>query len=584
MGQAINIVEEIMQNENNYVQWGLSVQEYLRKWESFNMLVGENGSGKSRILQMIREKAQEKCTVIYLDFANYVQLPDNAEDGLADTEEKELIDMLVFRDIDRREMFLDFLKYLDNQILLVFNELFNMSNNENRYIKRRVQGILNDLGPSIESILHRTLRIGEDGIYLCKERREVTIESEWRLLSPGERSILTVVFAVLFIKLLKEPCILLIDEIETHLHPDAQVKLYQLLRQALENSNTDHCTCIASHSIFLLPLFKIHELVYMNNGKMGKLNGGLYQQIYDNLTGEGDNKEESLTDFMYSMSAWQYADYLAQCFLAPTTVDEAKSDDEQALKFSEVLKTMYEQRDMIEVLDFGAGTGRIGKCMELMAEGSREAVNMLSKLKYHIYDKYSISDEFKENTAWRGGAYNSKKELFSSGIKFNIILLYNVFHEISIDEWDRELEFMLDLLAHDGILIFGEREVLSIGEKPYGNSGYLVLGKQELQKLFPESEIKEISLPDKQRTVTYCYTITNPLINPFIYAAYPAKERVKAALYSLKNRTRDKIRNRERNGLGERGKSRKYAFYCQQYVNVEEAIEIMEGQNNIIDD
>ena len=107
-----------------------------------------------------------------------------------------------------------------------------------------------------------------------------------------------------------------------------------------------------------------------------------------------------------------------------------------------------------------------------------------------------------------------------------------------------------------------------------------MLGKEELQELFPKSKIKEISLPDKQRTVTCCYTITNPLI----YAGYPDKEKVKAALYSLKDRTRNKIRNRETNGLGERGKSRKYAFYCQQYVNVEEAIEIMEEQNIVVTD
>ena len=200
MGQAINIVEEIMQNKENYAQWGLSFPEYPKKWEAFNMLVGENGSGKSRILQMIREKGQEKCTVIYLDFANYVQLSDNAEIGLTDTEEKELIDMLVFRGRGRREIFLEFLKYLDNHILLVFRELFDMSKNEYKFIKMRVQEILDDLGPSIESILHRIIRVGEDGIYLCKEGREVTIESEWKLLSPGERSILTVVFAVLYIK------------------------------------------------------------------------------------------------------------------------------------------------------------------------------------------------------------------------------------------------------------------------------------------------------------------------------------------------------------------------------------------------
>ncbi|MBD5549570.1 MAG: AAA family ATPase [Lachnospiraceae bacterium] len=576
MGQAINIVKNIMKNEELYTRWGLNIRETGRKWEPFNILIGENGSGKSRMLQMIREGAKDQCTVIYLDFANYVQFSGNEDEGADNTEDNGLIDMLVFRNTDKREVFLNLLKYLDNQMVSVFDELFNMGND--RYVRNRVHSILNELRPSIESILHREIEVREDGIYLCKEGREVIIKNEWSVLSPGERSILTVIFAVLFIKLLKEPCILLIDELETHLHPDAQVKLYRLVKQALEKTDVDHCTCIASHSIFLLPLFKIHELVYMNNGRIGKLNGGLYQQIYDNLTGEGEKKEESLTDFMYSMSAWQYADYLAECFLAPTTVDEAKSDDEQALKLVEILKDFRKRKDIIEILDFGAGTGRIGKCMELMEEERSEAASMLRGLRYHIYDRYSISGEFKKNTGWRGGAYGSEKGIISSKIKFDIILLYNVLHEIGVDEWVKELGFMLSLLAEGGILLFGEREILSVGEKPYGKSGYLVLGKEELLELFPRSRIKEVFLPDKQKTVTWCYSITKPVTEE----GYPSEEGVKAALQTLKNRTKEKIRNRERNGLGERGKSRKYAFYCQQYVNAEEAIEIMEESKELI--
>lgn len=587
MGQAINIVEQIMDDRNNYEQYGLRFQQYKRKWELFNMLVGKNGSGKSRVLQMIKDKAKGDCAVIHLDFAKNMLVSGNTEERVSgteekaanteevtDTEEKELIDMLVFRDIDRHEMFLDFLKHLDNQMLSVFNELLHMSKNENKHIRKRVEAILKELRPSIKDILHREIKEKADGIYLCNEGREVTVESEWELLSPGERSILIVIFVVLFIKLFKEPCILLIDEMETHLHPEAQVKLYRLVRQALEDSGEDHCTCIASHSIFLLPLFQIHELVYMNHGGIEKINGGLYQQIYDNLTGEGEKKEESLTDFLYSMSAWQYADYLAQCFLAPTTVDEAKGNDEQALKFFEVLKTMYQRKDAVEVLDFGAGSARIGRCMELMAEKSSETAEMLLRLKYHIYDKYCISDGFRKNTSWRGEAYSSEKDLAASGIKFDVILLYNVLHEVSVDEWDKELRFMLELLDNNGILLFGERQILSVGEKPYGKSGYLVLGKEELLKLFSKSKIEEILLPQKLQNVSTCYTITKPETRD----GYPDVKNVKAALYTLKDSTREKIRNREKNGLGERGSSRKYAFYCQQYVNVEEAIEIVEEE------
>lgn len=156
-------------------------------------------------------------------------------------------------------------------------------------------------------------------------------------------------------------------------------------------------------------------------------------------------------------------------------------------------------------------------------------------------------------------------------------MLYNVLHEIGIDEWVKELNFMFDLLSEDGVLLFSEREILSIGEKPYGKSGYLVLGKEELIKLFPNSKIEEIALPDKVRNVTWCYSIKKPEIK----SGYPNKKTVMAALKSLKNNTKSKIRNRERNGLGEKRKSRKYAFYCQQYVNVEEALEMLDEDPGI---
>lgn len=198
--------------------------------------------------------------------------------------------------------------------------------------------------------------------------------------------------------------------------------------------------------------------------------------------------------------------------------------------------------------------------------------NNFGRLGYHIYDKNGISDGTAINTSWMGGAYTSEIGITSSGIKFDIILLYNVLHEIGIDEWAKELEFILNLLADDGLLLFSEREILAVGEKPYGKSGYLVLGKEELSKLFPESDIKEVYLPEKQKTATICFMVKKPRTKE----SYPSVENVKAALLALKDNTKNKIRNRENNGLGERGKSRKYAFYCQQYVNVEEAIEIMD--------
>lgn len=566
MGQATRIVEKIMQEKNNYLEWGLNFPEHKRKWEAFNILVGENGSGKSRILQMIKKNAPKKeCVVFHIDFASHVIMTD--EENTADSD---LIKRLVFRKDGPNEPFLNFLGCLDNQIISLFQELSNMWNDE--YMKGRVEEILAEMRPAAQEVLHRELVVEENSISLRKGDRTVTIMEEWEKLSPGERNILLTICCVLFIKLQRRPGILLIDEMETHLHPDAQVNLYKFLKQNLEQSENDCCTCIASHSIFLLPLFEIHEVVYLHNGSIVKINGGLYQQVYDNLTGDGNKKEESLTDFLYSISAWQYADFLAQCFLKPTTVDEVKKDDEQALQFIEILKKRGGSGKKIEVLDFGAGTARIGRCMELKINDDEEVKKLSLKLRYHIYDKFKITDEFTPNTTWHGGAYRSEEELKSCNIKFDIILLYNVLHEIGVDEWVSELCFMLDLLNENGILLFGEREVLSIGEDPYGKSGYLVLGEEELSKLFPASAISKVDLPEKTKPVTLCFAVNKPLTK----AEYPCEENVKEALQVLKNNTKDKIKNRRTNGLGERGKSRKYAFYCQQYVNAEEAIELLE--------
>lgn len=572
MGKAVDFVEQVMLEKNNYKNLGLVFPEKARRWKEFNMLVGENGSGKSRMLQMIKENVNPDCITFYMDFVDH-KPPENRSDGDAsNAEETQLVDKLIFREEDGNKVFKEFLGYLNNQIVEIFNELSVCENSDINTVKKRAAKILREINPIIDDILHREISVKENAIYLRKGKREVTIQEEWSLLSPGERNILLVIFCVLFIKMQDKPCVLLIDELETHLHPDAQVKLYKLLKQTLKDRGTDCCTCIASHSIFLLPLFSITEIVYMNNGEIGQINGGLYQQVYDNLTGEGDMQEESLTNFLYSMSAWQYADYLAQCFLAPITVDKVTKDDEQALQFVEALKNILDTNEKIEVLDFGAGSARIGRCMELMIRDDKDLEALKGKIRYHIYDPYKISDEFTANTDWRGNAYRSEKEISSHEIHFDMILLYNVLHEIGIDEWAKELGFIFNLLVKDGILVFGEREVLSIGEKPYGKSGYLVLGKEELSKLFPQSQIQEIVLPKKLKPVTRCFTVKKRTA----HKGYPSEKNVKEAMQLLKDNTKDKIRNRHKNGLGERGNSRKYAFYCQQYINAEEAIEILE--------
>lgn len=88
MGKATKQVETIMCNKDNYLKTTLTQTEpiYRREW-----------SGKSRILQMIKENANKKeCIVIHMDFANSISTGVSNHPNLPDkTGKEELENMLI---------------------------------------------------------------------------------------------------------------------------------------------------------------------------------------------------------------------------------------------------------------------------------------------------------------------------------------------------------------------------------------------------------------------------------------------------------------------------------------------------------
>lgn len=103
MEQAVEIVESIMQNREYYKDVGLVFPKYIKKWKKFNLLVGENGSGKSRILKILKKRVPPNCIVVNLDFSNHIQ-SNESEDILANR--------IIFNNADDDERFLDLLGYL----------------------------------------------------------------------------------------------------------------------------------------------------------------------------------------------------------------------------------------------------------------------------------------------------------------------------------------------------------------------------------------------------------------------------------------------------------------------------------------
>ncbi|RHO80812.1 hypothetical protein DW049_20245 [Ruminococcus sp. AF41-9] len=64
----------------------------------------------------------------------------------------------------------------------------------------------------------------------------------------------------------------------------------------------------------------------------------------------------------------------------------------------------------------------------------------------------------------------------------------NVLHEIGTKLWVSLFRQIKDCLRSDGVLIFAEAKVLSIGEQPYCENGYIVLGEKQIRILFKKNE------------------------------------------------------------------------------------------------
>lgn len=232
--------------------------------------------------------------------------------------------------------------------------------------------------------------------------------------------------------------------------------------------------CIATHSIFLVPLFDFFEIIYIEKGKIKPYNSELYSDIFDNIIGEN----ETLSDFLVSRDTWKYYQFIAECFYLPTVVEKVNTKDEQFLKFLDHITTLGEDKKNITILDFGAGGGRIGKTLIRMAESENY---IRRKIKYSYYDRYQEKPADLECESFR-----SIDEIQSSNKKFHCVILMNVLHEIDINEWEKTFSDIYGILEDKGYLLIFEVISLLHGEQPYGDNGYILLGEEQIRELFME--------------------------------------------------------------------------------------------------
>lgn len=522
-------------------------------FSDINIVTGPNGAGKTRFLNALLELYQKASNteVLYGYFpalsSARVQ-PKPLEPGEDPPWDYTLWEFL--QNIDNAT-FSDFFKEIESQNESFIAQLLVHGSKNEKALKtgtlRQVSELFFDFtGKRIVEAPTFGLVVEDRG------GTRTALSEELERLSPGERVLfyMSIFFSLKRSKSARGKWVIILDEPETHLHPEALLKFVRTLRTVFPGATI----WIATHSLFLLPEFQFENIVYLENGVVLRRHADLYQKALSGLLGEGN---ENVSRFFASLPHWQYFEFIAECFTNPTVVSAVNPRDEQVLMFIETLK----KREITRVLDCGGGSGRLGLSM------METTVAEWGGVTYDIYDT---------RPTYKGKAFKVYKQLENTPGNYDCVVMMNVLHEVPPQEWSDWFRKLYDQMSPDGCLLFVEVKSLQTGECP-NDTGYLVLGREELEILFDTTDLTEIRLSDKQKSVgvlvasKHLLNIKAETVSAAIQhleeRAYRELQRMRAE--ENKRRTDEKTQKKP-DAEGKKPsdfKARRYAFFSQQYIN-----------------
>lgn len=545
--------------DNNFEQYtrkyGLEIPEkYV--FSKKNLIIGKNGSGKTRLLKACRDFYTEKKmhSVIYIYF------PHLSDKYSKEFEEKDIENALFdISESDYDMSYDDFVTAFEYTGVSYLKSCIEDLNARGSKRKKTAERKIEQIKSNLKLFLDAEIEISEEKIMCSRNGREREILDTLSELSPGE---LNLFYITLFLSLAsnEKKYVLFLDEPEVHLHPDIIIKFFQTISSF---SNVEEIW-IATHSPFLLQEFSFNEITLISDSKVQLRNSSLYKNILYEMLGKDERK---ISDLFKSVDEWEFCEFIAECFLAPTVVSNANAKDEQARMFMKCCASMAETN--LRILDWGGGSGRLGKCMELIKQSEKVKICY----QYEIYQpKFDTSVEVSPDFI----SYDDENKITST---YDCIVLMNVLHEVDINSWKETFNKISDHICEDGKLCFAEAKVLSIGEQPYCENGYIVLGKEQLYKLFKakKNDIVSIHIKDGEQEKTECH-----LISPGVLKNVDDSS-IHDALCSLRDETLIKLRQMDKERIShvkeEKKLSftyRKYAFFMQQYVNAVLALDKMQ--------
>lgn len=374
------------------------------------------------------------------------------------------------------------------------------------------------------------------------------------LFSPGQKTLFA--YAILFFYLdtnaktnIRES-IIIIDEPEKHLHPEAQIILINALKSIIGKTGQ---LWIATHSVHILSHLDYDEIMMVKDDEIIPPSRTTPGKSFNDLMGIDEHINE-LTTFITSISEWAYGNFMVQCFKEPDVIFEKNINDPQF----RIFKTFLKDRTNVELLDFGSGKGRIGYTIQ-------EDEIVSKKIVYSAYEPDKGNYELLNNIPNKKAIYSSLSEIPKNN--YDCVVLCNVLHEINPKEWVSTITSIKDLLKDDGYLLIIEDRYLSKGENAH-EFGYLVFGIEETKMLLASTSTMELKLDEAEFSDRIIFTaFTKSEINPSTDSVMNAIKRLKENCF--KN---IKLLKKMDKGLNQ---GRRYANETQLYINSQLALETL---------
>lgn len=528
-------------------KYGVSIPDNFT-FSDVNVIIGENGSGKTRFLNYIKEmynlnnenafnKGGKTSDIIYGYF------PALLDRIVSNNQDHTLPNYTLYEYIKENNVtFNDFFKEIEIQgIKFIENLLICASISE----KEKKEKTFTSLAKFFNILTGKQICIKDNNIYIQNGSTDIELSTKLIEFSPGE---LMLFYMAIFLTIQKRNSnrIIILDEPELHLHPKALIEFIRFVA----NKCSYKQLWIATHSLYIISHLQFEDIVYISKGVITPRSSKTYPNILTDLLGK---QEEKTLNFFSSLSQWQYCEYLVECFKDPEVIDATDPNDEQVRLFIEYYNNYRDSEHTFKVLDCGGGYGRLGYSLEAAK------LDMKNNIQYEIYDQTNYHTNFRTYT-----------NLDSITEEYNCVIMMNFLHEVDPNTWDDIFNKIYRHMKDDSYLLFIEVANLTKGEMP-NKIGHIVLGKEELEILFTtDDSLSEIKLKENQKSI--CILIPRECLS------YVGKYTILEAIEHLRDRMFKEIKefrkeNEEKCDDVSFYNGRKYAFLLQQYINAKLFIE-----------